>query len=290
MNEFEAELRARKFVQEVEISALPVDLARYVAKVSGKVLVEDLVPDEAGYTMTTPRGPVITLNAQDRAARRRFTQCHEIAHVVLKLPSQHGHGPEWSYARRPPEEIYCDVFAAEILLPYKLFLAKAAGQTLDFNTVHRLALDCFASREAVASRLAATSKIPCAYVLSENGHVRHAIRSPALRAANVWIPTGTLLPAASAAHALRTSADGNGTLTCAGDLWFDGWQDVELLESSLFLPDYDQTLTLLHCTDQDELDALPRPNRAKEEPDDPDHGLLEPLDGQLSFSPKRRRR
>lgn len=290
MTEFEAELRARQFVQDIGIDALPVDLARYLAKVRGKVLLEELDADEAGYTMTTPKGPVITLNAHDRAARRRFTQCHEIAHVVLQLPSQHGHGPEWSYARRPPEEICCDVFAAEILLPYKLFLAKAAGLPLNFATVHHLAGECFASREAVASRLVATNRAACAYVLSEGGVVRHAIRSPSLRSVHGWIARGTALPAGSAAHALRSNRQGDGAHTCAGDLWFEGWRDVELEESSIFLPDYDQTLTLLQCSDPDELDALPRHTDTPVEPSDPDDELLAPLDGHLSFGPESRRR
>lgn len=289
MNEFEAELRARRFVQEVEIPALPVNLARYVAKIGGKVLLDDLDSDEAGYTMTTPKGPVITLNAHDRAARRRFTQCHEIAHVVLGLASQHAHGPEWSYARRPPDEICCDVFAAEILLPFKLFAVKTAGLPLNFASVHRLAAECFASREAVASRLVATSRVPCAYVLSEKGFVRHAIRSPSIRSVNGWIASGTGLPDGSAAQALRAQGDGDGNLTCEGDLWFEGWRDVELQESSIFLPDYDQTLTLLHCTDPDELDALSRYSSSRIEPSDPENDLLAPLDGHLSFGPKRRR-
>ncbi|WP_168708847.1 ImmA/IrrE family metallo-endopeptidase [Metallibacterium scheffleri] len=290
MDEFEAELRARKFVQEIGVSTLPVDLGLYVARVGAKVLLEDLEPDEAGYTMTTPKGPIITLNAQDRAARRRFTQCHEIAHVVLGLPSQHGHAPEWSYARRPPAEICCDVFAAEVLLPYRLFLARAASLPLTFATVHQLASDCFASREAVASRLVATNRLPCAYVLGENGHVRHAIRSSALRAVNGYIPTGTLLPPGSAAHTLRSTREGDGTLTSAGDVWFDGWRDVELEESSIFLPEYDQTLTLLHCTDQDELEYLPNHAGRSEEPEDPDDELLAPLDGHPTFGSRRRKR
>lgn len=290
MNEFEAELRARQFVQDIGITSLPVDLAPYVTKVGGKVLLEELEEDEAGYTMITPKGPVIALNSHDRAARRRFTQCHEIAHVVLQLPSQHGHGPEWSYAKRPTEEICCDVFAAEILLPYKLFLAKAAGRALNFDTVHYLAAECFASREAVASRLVATNRAPCAYVLTEAGVVQHAIRSASLRSAKAWINRGAALPAGSAAHALRRDNDGDGTLTCAGDVWFEGWRDVELEEFSIFLPDYDQTLTLLQCTDPDELDALSRQGEAVAESRDPDDELLAPLDGHLSFGTKRRRR
>lgn len=290
MTEFEAELRARKFVLDVGVGALPVDLNLYLAKVGGKVLLEELGDDESGYTMTTPKGPVITLNSHDRAARRRFTQCHEIAHVVLELPSQHAHGPDWSYAQRPPEEISCDVFAAEILLPYKLFQAKVGGRPLNFDTVHALVGECFASREAVASRLVATHRSPCAYILSEGGFVRHAIRSSPLRSASSWIRRGTKLPDGSAANALRRDRDGDGYLTCGGDLWFDGWRDVELEESSIYLPDYDQTLTLLQCADPDELDALHRSGASPRERHDPDDDLLTPLDGQLSFGPKRRRR
>jgi len=65
---------------------------------------------------------------------------------------------------------------------------------------------------------------------------------------------------------------------------------VELQESSIFLRDYDQTLTLLHCTDQDELEALPRYAGVAEAPkDSADDELLAPLDGQLSFSKRRPR-
>ena len=290
MNEFEAELRARKFVQDTGITSLPADLARYVAKVGGRVMLEEVGEDEAGYTMTTLKGPVISLNSHDRAARRRFTQCHEIAHVVLQLPSQHGHRPNWSYVRRPIEEICCDVFAAELLLPFKLFLAKATGRALNFDTVHYLTSECFASREAVASRLVATNHSPCAYVLTEGGVVQHTIRSASLRSAKAWINRGSALPIGSAAYELRRDRanDGDGSLTCAGDLWFEGWRDVELEEFSIFLPEYDQTLTLLQCTDPCELDALSLRRETATESRDPGDELLAPLDGHLSFRSRRR--
>lgn len=289
MTEFEAELKARRFVQEAGITQIPVDLSRYVEKVSGIVTLDALEPDEAGYTMVTPKGPLITLNAFDRAARRRFTQCHEIGHLVLGLPSQHSHGPEWSYAKRPMNEVCCDVFAAELLLPATLFLAFTKDRSLDFDTVDEFRVKFFASREATASRLAATSKLPCGYMLSEGGKVQHLVRSPALRQANAWIARGTPLPVGSAAQALRASKAGSGSESCSGDLWFDGWHDVELIESSVYIPDYDQTLTLLHCSDQDELDALPR-TPSREVAVDEEDELLKPLDGYPSWSRPRDRR
>ncbi len=279
MTEFEAEQKARRFVQDAGITAVPVDLGLYVAKVDGKVSLDMLDPGEAGYTMVTGAGPLITINEMDRATRRRFTVCHEIGHLVLALPSEHGRDPDWSHARRSPNEVCCDVFAAELLLPVVFFAPLARGLAPDFDAVDDLRVKFFASREATASRLAATSRLACGYVLSEGGKVRHIVRSPALRDAQGWVPRGTPLPAGSAAAALRGGTGRSGSATYSGDVWFEGWQDVELSESSVFNPEYDQTLTLLHCTDQDELDALPRPGAPQREGNDEDDALLKALDG-----------
>lgn len=289
MTEFEAEQKARRFVQGAGISAIPVDLGLYVAKVAGKVSLDVLDPGEAGYTMVTGVGPLITINELDRATRRRFTVCHEIGHLVLDLPSEHGHGLDWSYAKRSPNEVCCDVFAAELLLPVVFFTALARGVAPDFDAVDELRWKFFASREATASRLAATSGLACAYVLSEGGKVRHIVRSPTLRDAHGWVSSGTRLPAGSAAAALRDGSSGSGSATYSGDAWFEGWQDVELSESSIFIPEYDQTLTLLHCTDQDELDALRRAGVPDRKGYDEDDALLKPLDGYPGWSGSGRR-
>jgi Zn-dependent peptidase ImmA (M78 family) len=289
VTDFEAEQKARRFVRDAGISAIPVDLGLYVAKVAGKVSLDMLDPGEAGYTMVTGSGPFITLNEADRATRRRFTLCHEIGHLVLGLPSEHGNGPDWSYAKRSPNEVCCDVFAAELLLPVSFFTSLARGMTPDFDAVDELRVKFFASREATASRLAATSRLACTYVLSEGGKVRHMVRSPALRDAQGWISSGTPLPPGSAAAALRGGGGRSGSDTYCGDAWFEGWQDVELSESSIFIPEYDQTLTLLHCMDQDELDALPRAGIPEREGNDEDDAFLKPLDGFPGWSGSGRR-
>ncbi|MCK9367556.1 MAG: ImmA/IrrE family metallo-endopeptidase [Metallibacterium scheffleri] len=289
MTEFEAEQKARRFVQDAGISAVPVDLGLYVAKVAGKVSLDVLDPEEAGYTMVTGAGPLITINEMDRATRQRFTVCHEIGHLVLNLPSEHGDVPDWGYAKRSPNEVCCDVFAAELLLPVVFFTPLARGMAPDFDAVDELRGKFFASREATASRLAATSRLACAYVLSEGGKVRHMVRSPALRDAHAWVSSGTSLPAGSAAAALRGGSGRSGSATYSGDAWFEGWQDVELSESSVFVTEYDQTLTLLYCSDQDELDALPRAGIPERGGNDEDDALLKPLDGYPGWSGSGRR-
>jgi Zn-dependent peptidase ImmA (M78 family) len=289
VTEFEAEQKARRFVQDAGISAVPVDLGLYVAKVAGKVSLDVLDPEEAGYTMVTGAGPLITINEMDRATRQRFTVCHEIGHLVLNLPSEHGDVPDWGYAKRSPNEVCCDVFAAELLLPVVFFTPLARGMAPDFDAVDELRGKFFASREATASRLAATSRLACAYVLSEGGKVRHMVRSPALRDAHAWVSSGTSLPAGSAAAALRGGSGRSGSATYSGDAWFEGWQDVELSESSVFVTEYDQTLTLLYCSDQDELDALPRAGIPERGGNDEDDALLKPLDGYPGWSGSGRR-
>lgn len=288
MTEFEAELRARRFVQQAAITAAPVDLTKYLSGFSGKIIVDELDPTEAGYTMVTAEGPLITLNVSDHAARRRFTACHEVGHLVLQLPSEHGYCDQWSYAKRPPNEVCCDVFAAELLLPHRLFILAAAGLTVDFVTVDRLRTDFFASREATASRLVATSKFACTYILGEQGRVRYLVRSTSMRNAHAWIAPGGALPSESAAHALRTTGIGSGQATHSGDIWFDGWKAVEIREESIFIPAYDQTLTLLSCTDDEELEAIaPACSSTHNEEEDE---LLKPLDGHLPWPSGRGRK
>lgn len=181
------------------------------------------------------------------------------------------------------------MFAAELLLPVVFFAPLARGLAPDFDAVDDLRVKFFASREATASRLAATSRLACGYVLSEGGKVRHMVRSPALCDAHGRVSGGTSLPAGSAAAALRASSGRSGSATYSGDVWFEGWQDVDLSESSVFIPEYDQTLTLLHCTDQDELDALPRVGIPEHEGVDEDNALLKPLDGYPGWAGSRRR-
>ena len=64
---------------------------------------------------------------------------------------------------------------------------------------------------------------------------------------------------------------------------------MELSESSVFIPEHDQTLTLLYCTDQDELDALPRVGIPEREGNDEGDALLKPLDGYPGWAGSGRR-
>ena len=125
MDEFGAVLKAREFVNKVNPTAIPVPVEAYVKEHRCCSSPSDpiLEPDEPGWSFSNNGKHYICVNANDRPERQRFTVCHELAHIVLGLPSEHQALPWWSYAKRPPAEIWCDVFAAELLLPYRLFQA-----------------------------------------------------------------------------------------------------------------------------------------------------------------------
>ena len=144
--------------------------------------------DEPGYSFESNGKHFICVNDKDSEERRRFTACHEIAHIVLGLPSDHSSMTWWSYARRPKNEVLCDVFAAELLLPKQLFEPLVRDEQIGFTAIDELAGRFMASTTATGSRYATVMDAPCAFVLSEKGVVRYASRSNSLRDAGGWIP------------------------------------------------------------------------------------------------------
>ena len=142
----------------------------------------------------------ICVNSKDSYQRQRFTVCHELAHIVLNLPSDHKSSPSWSYASKSQNEIFCDVFSSELLLPYKLFRPEVDEVNISLIAVDELAQRFAASTMATGSRLATLSHAPCAFILSEKGIVRYASRSTMLRESNAWVLPRKPLPKGSVAE------------------------------------------------------------------------------------------
>ncbi|MGH8250088.1 MAG: ImmA/IrrE family metallo-endopeptidase [Steroidobacteraceae bacterium] len=170
--EFQTILKARKFVRDAGIASAPVDLERLVGAVNARIrVVHDLFEDESGQTTRIMGTHVIIVNGNHREERQRFTVLHELAHIVLELPSHH-HGPKlrtetlMRYARRPPEEVLCDVFAAECLLPHHLFSQDVGDVEISMAVVKALAEKYKSSLTATGSRFAVSAQDPCAFVLS----------------------------------------------------------------------------------------------------------------------------
>lgn len=297
LDEFTVVLRARKFVSKVNPATIPVPLDAYLQEVRAEFRIDsDLEPNESGWSFPGGGKHFIGVNANDQLARQRFTVCHELAHIVLGLPSDHNALSWWSYAKRPLAEVLCDVFAAELLLPYRLFQPLAEEAQVSFATVDALAARFVASATATGSRFAAVVSTPCAFVLSEQGKVRYASRSKALIDANAWIQPRTELPAGSLSARAQTDTTSERAEVSA-DLWFSDWErGGVLVEEARYLNQWDQTLTLLSF-ESEEVPSLKRgsserrwePDGHELREDEEDLGLQE-LDGNLRWPSKNRRR
>jgi Zn-dependent peptidase ImmA (M78 family) len=278
---------ARSFVARIDISNIQKDLTAYVEAANARLDFEEMGDGQSGCSFIVKGKQVITINSRETEERQRFTICHEVAHLVLELPSSHDTVPSWSYAKRDLNEVLCDKFAAELLMPYKLFLAKIPDGEPSLEVLQYLANEFCTSFPATASRYAELASFPCAFVTMERGRIRYAARSTTLRARGAWIAPRSPIPPSSIANRLREAGtDQTATGEVAQDVWFSDWdKSADLYEMSRHYSRFDQTLALLWTTEE-ELPEGPTWQRREGEEDE---GLNE-LSGELPWPGKQRRR
>lgn len=286
MDEFDVVLRARQLTSRLASDQIPVPLDAYLEEVAAvKRHDYSLAADEAGHTVSVAGKRCIVVNGNDPPERQRFTICHEIAHTILGLPSEHDPLTQAAFARRSPNEVLCDVFAAELLLPFHVFRQRVEDTEIGFTGVDDLAGRFQASRTATGSRFAAVCDRPCAFVLAHQDVVRYASLSNSLREGGAWVRPGIKIPQASLAARLR-KCSGDGPIEVPASDWFDDWNCPGLLlEDARYLPRWDQTLSLLWFED----DEIPR----RLDPDGGEAGeepALRELDGILPWPGRKKRR
>jgi Zn-dependent peptidase ImmA (M78 family) len=287
ITEAAAIVRARTFVRRCEINAVPVDLKKYLAGANAEMRVSThLAAGEAGNTMFVGGRHLISVNANDTSERQRFTVLHEIGHIVLGLPSKHGSGVTanalYSYARRPPEEVVCDTFAAECLLPHEFLRRDLKEATALFSYVEGIAARYEASLACTASRVAVNAPFACAYVLSQDGYVRFAAYSLSMRDSGFWITPGIAVPTGSVTGRCLKEDSTGGVGVVPGYLWTscDAFGNVDVHEDTRIMRTWNQALTLVSLESGDALDergkdSVPEGNE--------DESLLRELDGILPW-------
>ena len=254
MDEEGVKQKARTFIATVDISNIRENLSPYVTVANAKVKKDELGKGESDYTITKPSGKhIITVNSLETEERQRFTICHKIAHIALDLESCHKEVPSWSYVKRHPSEIACDTFAAELLMPYRQWLAVIPKEEPSPELIQQMT-DLFGtSFPAAASRFASLSGIPCAFVIMEGGAVRYAAHSKTLRRARIWIPPRSGIPLGSVARRIRSS--GNNAIETgetSQDVSLDNWEKgLDLWEFSRHYARTDTTISLLWLDSED---------------------------------------
>lgn len=295
MEELTVILKAREFVNKVGIDSVPVDLERCSTAVNAEIRVcNDLGDEESGQTFSLKGRNIITVNGNHTEERQRFTVLHEIAHIVLGLPSKHHDGviktaDLMSYGNRPKEEVLCDVFAAECLLPYSFFKKDIDGVDICLDTIKRLSKRYKASIVSTGSRFAVNCEEPCSFLLIEGGKIRYVSSSKFLRELKGWIDIGVPVPQNSvASRVIKNQSATEQYDEVPTEAWFNnsvGGYDL-LCEEAIFMREWDQCLSILW------FDESLRPTgeiRSYEE----GYGetpLLEELSGELPWPSKSRRR
>lgn len=288
MDEITAISRARQFLRRHQVERAPVDALK-LSQAEGFEVRESsqLGEGEAGQTLVKAGRRIIVVNKNDHPFRRRFTIFHEIAHHVLELPSAHGShlmGNELERFRsRPPEEILCDIFAAECLVPWQLI--KPLTEQFEYTAVviAELSQRFEASKPCIASRFATASTGTLAYVVAEDGIIKYPVCSGPLRSAQVWILKDVPLPRGSAA----AEAIATGREHAVGDMGGSDWSNSDaaerfsVREEAIYVPQWRQSLSLL--TFEEDVPAPGDTERRSPEDDE----LLPELTGYPSWGKKR---
>jgi len=284
--------RAWDFQKEAGITVVPVALEKYLNAANAELHVRhDLKDTEAGQTFATGDRHHIIVNGRHSSERQRFTVLHELAHIRLGLPSTHGQSISVDellrYNGRPREEILCDVFASECLLPRQFFAADVRRLPCTFPSVEELAERYRASLTATGSRFAAYNESPCAWILCDNRRVRYVSCSPSLREAGFFLKTGIEVPGKSVLGRILLGAGdvSSGTAdVVASYVWIHSDCRIEeFTETAVLSAAYNQGLVLLSTEDPPVRD--PKRSQAPRDEDE----LLSELDGVLKFPGRRRR-
>lgn len=278
--------KARKLLKDAGINTAPVDVEALALHLGFKVSRVELPDGEAGNTFERRGKKHIWVNDNDSVVRQRFTILHEIAHHVLELPSQHGEKVPADelerFTGRPQEEIACDIFAAECLVPWALIQPLAEDKDFTLEHIAELADHFQASRSCIASKFAQASEGHLAFVVAEDGVVKYSIGSKALRDARVWISKGIPLPQNSAAaNAYKAGISGLHEADIEGTDWStsDDARRFACYEQATYHAPTRQTQSILNF---EELDPRPLSNGYQAKHDDDD--LLEELDGRPGWS------
>ncbi len=289
MDENVAVARARKLLKDAGVTTAPVDVEALALSRGFHVSRQELPDGEAGSTFERRGKKHILVNKKDSLLRQRFTILHEIAHHVLELPSKHGEKvPSDELERftgRHPEEILCDIFAAECLAPWELIQPLAEERDFTLEHLSDLAEQFQASRSCIASRFAQASKDHLAFVVAEDGVVKYSIVSKALKEARVWVNKDIPLPQNSAAaKAFKSGISGLHEADTEGSDWShsDDARRFACYEQATYYVPAKQTQSILIF---EELDQRPVSNGCRTFRDD--DGLLDELDGYPGWSKPR---
>ena len=253
---------ARLFRQARELTGIrQCDLTALAAEDRIEILdFEDSEPGCTACLITDPiaEGGAIFLQPDQNPGRRRFSIAHELGHYHIPT---HGKGPRQcgeselqassDFGGRVEWE--ANSFAAELLMPTRLFRHDARHRDVSFEAVYELmSQDMYhVSATAAARRIVEVSNEPCALVVTRGACVEWQERSRfyhPMATRGQRVRGGTISAAVTRGESTNARAE-----SVDPAAWLDKLPEGEftLLESTHVIPSLGQVLSLLWIPDLD---------------------------------------
>lgn len=262
---------AEDVIRELEIVSLPVD-PRLIAEHRG-ITVMPKDSKEAGVSgflvKVGDNFGILHAAHLENEGFIRFTIAHELGHYFIpghvELLFTEGstlHASRSGFVSSLPHEQEADHFAANLLMPRKLFLPALRRAGRGFPAIESLATLCRTSITATAIRYATFADDPVAVILSTSDRVDFCVLSHALKDLRrvEWIKKGSTLPQESATRKYNGGQRASDPLgrredSTTLDLWMDGAPEAEVNEDVVGLGRYGKTLTVLWSEEAIEAEA-----------------------------------
>lgn len=108
------------------------------------------VEEMRGVAIYYDQFPIIVINSKDSNSARIFTIMHELGHLILRLS---GISNTYDYNGLSQEEIFCNEFAAELLVPSRFLLNEPEVREKDILTWEDAELDTLSRRYSVSKEV-----------------------------------------------------------------------------------------------------------------------------------------
>lgn len=183
------------------------------------------------------------------AGRKRYAVAHELGHFELhatlsQIAACTSRDMRADYKGSVPE-VEANWFAAELLMPSRLFASELGDAVPEFAAVRRLAAYFGTTLTAAAVRLVELSDEECAFVVSESGRVRWWRGSDRFLDRH-WIECGRVLPVETAAGAAFAGESApTEPVRVDGAAWTGRAEDGDWWEDLVPSNRYGQILSLL---------------------------------------------
>lgn len=251
---------AEQTIRDLQITALPVDPFAIAAKKD--IAVQANPKPTPGFSGCLVKiGDTFGIMHASHINSEgfiRFTVAHELGHYFLPdhprklFPDGKGcHHSRSGFVSRDQVEEEADHFAANLLMPARLFRDAMEDAGQGFPAIETLAALCKTSITATAIRYATHSADPVAVVVSHGSRIEYCFLSEPLRDLRAtWLRKGDYPPTDSQTYAFnRTTGKVENAEKAYGytslALWMDGAPDIEMKEDVVGLGSYDRTLTVL---------------------------------------------